>query len=87
VTACDRDALQRSLADAGVGTMVYYAVPVHRLPVYADHHAELPVAEKAAREVLSLPIGPMLSNHAIGRVVDAVRQSCTTAIAGEVVAA
>jgi len=87
VTACDRDALQRSLADAGVGTMVYYAVPVHRLPVYADHHADLPVAEKAASEVLSLPIGPMLSNHAIGRVVDAVRQSCTTAIAGEVVAA
>jgi dTDP-4-amino-4,6-dideoxygalactose transaminase len=87
VTACDRDALQQSLADAGVGTMVYYSVPVHRLPVYSDHHAELPVAEKAAREVLSLPIGPMLSNHAIGRVVDALRQACASAAPREVVAA
>ena len=43
------------MAEAGVGTMVYYSVPVHRLPVYADHHAELPVAEKAARAVLSPP--------------------------------
>jgi dTDP-4-amino-4,6-dideoxygalactose transaminase len=86
VTACDRDALQRSLAEAGVGSMVYYSVPVHRLPIYASQHAELPVAEKAAREVLSLPIGPMLSNHAVGRVVDVLRQ-CLSATAGEVVAA
>jgi dTDP-4-amino-4,6-dideoxygalactose transaminase len=35
VTGCDRDALQRAMSDAGVGTMVYYSVPVHRLPVYA----------------------------------------------------
>ena len=48
VSAADRDALQQSLATAGIGSMVYYSVPVHRLPVYADHHAELPVAEKAA---------------------------------------
>jgi dTDP-4-amino-4,6-dideoxygalactose transaminase len=87
VTACDRDALQRAMADAGVGTMVYYSVPVHRLPVYADHHAELPVAEKAAREVLSLPIGPMLSNHAIGRVVDVLRQCLPARTGGEVAAA
>lgn len=87
VTALDRDALQRSLAEAGVGTMVYYSVPVHQLPIYSDHRSELRVAERAAREVLSLPIGPMLSNHAIGRVVDALRQSCAVATAGEVVAA
>jgi dTDP-4-amino-4,6-dideoxygalactose transaminase len=87
VTACDRDALQRSLDEAGVGTMVYYSVPVHQLPVYAAQHAELPVAEKAAREVLSLPMGPMLSNHAIGRVVDALRQACGAATSSEVVAA
>ncbi len=87
VTGCDRDALQRSMAEAGVGTMVYYSVPVHRLPVYADHHAELPVAEKAAREVLSLPMGPMLSNHAIGRVVDILRQCLPARASGEVVAA
>jgi dTDP-4-amino-4,6-dideoxygalactose transaminase len=87
VTGCDRDALQRSMVEAGVGTMVYYSVPVHRLPVYADHPADLPVAEKAAREVLSLPMGPMLSNHAIGRVVDVLRQCLPARASGEVVAA
>jgi dTDP-4-amino-4,6-dideoxygalactose transaminase len=87
VTACDRDALQKSMAEAGVGTMVYYPVPVHRLPVYADHHAELPVAERAAREVLSLPMGPMLSNHAIGRVVDVLRQCLPARVGGEIAAA
>jgi dTDP-4-amino-4,6-dideoxygalactose transaminase len=87
VSGADRDALQQSLAAAGIGSMVYYSVPVHRLPVYADHHAELPVAEKAAREVLSLPMGPMLSNHAIGRVVDALRQSVAARNGSEVVAA
>jgi dTDP-4-amino-4,6-dideoxygalactose transaminase len=46
---------------------------VHRLPVYADHYCHLPVAELAAREVLSLPMGPMLPNAAIGRVADALR--------------
>ena len=86
VTACDRDALQRSLANAGIGTMVYYSVPVHRLPVYGKT-AELPIAEKAAREVLSLPIGPMLSNHAIGRVVDALRHACATLAEHETAAA
>jgi dTDP-4-amino-4,6-dideoxygalactose transaminase len=74
----DRDAVQKSLAESGIGTNVYYSVPVHRLPVYADHHCDLPVAESAAREVLSLPMGPMLSNAAIGRVVDALRSACAS---------
>jgi dTDP-4-amino-4,6-dideoxygalactose transaminase len=76
VTARNRDAVQKSLAQAGIGTNVYYPIPVHHLPVYADHQAHLPVAERAAREVLSLPMGPMLSNSAIGRVVDAMRNTC-----------
>jgi len=69
----NRDAIQKALAQAGIGTNVYYSVPVHRLPVYADHQCHLPVAELAAREVLSLPMGPMLPNAAIGRVADALR--------------
>jgi dTDP-4-amino-4,6-dideoxygalactose transaminase len=71
-----RDAVQQSLTEAGIGTMVYYPAPVHRLPVYSDYDAHLPVAERAAREVLSLPMGPMLSNNAIARVVEAVRAAC-----------
>jgi dTDP-4-amino-4,6-dideoxygalactose transaminase len=46
-----------------VGTMVYYPVPLHRLPVYAPMGAALPEAERAAREVLSLPMGPFLTRE------------------------
>ncbi len=76
VTGSNRDAVQKALAESGIGTNVYYSVPVHRLPVYADHHGDLPVAESVAGQVLSLPMGPLLSNAAIGRVVNALRSAC-----------
>ena len=55
-----RDQAQAGLAAAGVQTMIYYPVPVHRLKLYQGSHAEVscPVAELAAQEVLSLPIWP-----------------------------
>ena len=53
-----RDALRARLAEAGIGTMVYYPVPVHRLPVYAWPEGSLPQAEAAAEEVVALPIFP-----------------------------
>ena len=58
-----RDQVQAALAQAGVQTMVYYPVPVHRLKLYQESHAatSCPVAEQAAEEVLSLPIWPELS--------------------------
>ncbi|WP_138494499.1 DegT/DnrJ/EryC1/StrS family aminotransferase [Paenibacillus pinistramenti] len=55
-----RDGLQAALEETGIGTAVYYPVPVHRLPVYADMGVQLPAAEQLSREVLSLPIGPYL---------------------------
>jgi dTDP-4-amino-4,6-dideoxygalactose transaminase len=71
-----RDAVQRSLSDLGIGSTIYYSVPIHQLPVFADLNLELPVAEKACGEVLSLPIGPLMSNNAIARVADALRSAC-----------
>lgn len=53
-----RDEVQRQLAERGIGTMVYYPVPVHKLPIYKDTTPTLPVAERLAGEVLSLPIWP-----------------------------
>jgi len=52
-----RDEVRQRLAEQGVGTMIYYPVPVHRLPVYAWPEGALPQAERAACEVLSLPMG------------------------------
>lgn len=56
----DRDAVQSALTEQGVGTMVYYPVPCHKLPVYASCNAALPASEEAANQVISLPIWPSM---------------------------
>lgn len=59
VTGDGRDELQRRLAEAGVGTDIHYAVPPHMQPCFAASlpHGPLPVTERLASEILSLPIG------------------------------
>jgi dTDP-4-amino-4,6-dideoxygalactose transaminase len=69
-----RDRLQAFLKDKGVGALVHYPVPVHLQPAYRDlpGSASLPETERAAREVLSLPIYPELTDAERGAVVAAV---------------
>jgi dTDP-4-amino-4,6-dideoxygalactose transaminase len=69
-----RDEVREALDAAGVGTMVYYPIPVHRLPVYAEAYAgvDLPAAEAAAAEVLSLPIWPAIEPQTQERVAAAL---------------
>lgn len=55
-----RDELKDHLAENGIGTMVYYPVPINRLPIYEKQAPNLPVAEQLAGKVLSLPIGPFM---------------------------
>ncbi|WP_243089950.1 DegT/DnrJ/EryC1/StrS family aminotransferase [Thermus neutrinimicus] len=64
-----RDMVQQALAEAVIGTMVYYPIPLHRLPVYGYPEGALPLAERAAGEVLSLPMGPFLEGGAQEKVV------------------
>lgn len=61
-----RDQVQAALAEAGIQTMIYYPVPVHQLKLYQESHARIscPIAEQAAKEVLSLPIWPELATVA-----------------------
>ena len=71
-----RDAVHDALAAAGIQTMVYYPVPIHRLPVYAaSGFPAMPVAERLAGEVLSLPIGPHIPAADQARVADALRRA------------
>ena len=53
--------------------MVYYPVPIHRLPVYKDQAPSLPVAERLAGEVLSLPVWPGLPEEALEEVAQAIK--------------
>jgi dTDP-4-amino-4,6-dideoxygalactose transaminase len=64
VRTLNRDVLMQQLNQAGVGTLIHYPVPTHMQTAYADSRqitTALPIAERVAREVLSLPIGPQMS--------------------------
>lgn len=70
-----RDEVQKLLAERGIGTTVYYPVPLPFQPMYASlrHKAgDFPAAERAAREVLSLPMYAELRPGQIERVAEAV---------------
>lgn len=66
-----RDAVRAALAGKGIGSMVYYSKPLHRLPVY-DTGEAFPEAERAAIEVLSLPIAATLTEVEQERVIAAL---------------
>jgi dTDP-4-amino-4,6-dideoxygalactose transaminase len=72
-----RDLLQRRLSEAGVDTIIHYPIPPHLSGAYAAdvERAELPVAERLADEVLSLPSGPHLPLEDADRVAGAVRDA------------
>lgn len=75
-----REALQRALRERGIGTNIHYPVPVHLQPAYRGRVAigpsGLAETERAAREVLSLPMFPQLTEEQVSRVVSGVRAAC-----------
>jgi dTDP-3-amino-3,4,6-trideoxy-alpha-D-glucose transaminase len=68
-----RDALAAHLASRGVQTLVHYPVPPHRSGTYAGARWDLPITAALADELLSLPIGPHLTDAQRDHVVGAVR--------------
>jgi perosamine synthetase len=70
--AGDRDGVAKALREEhGVGTGIYYPIPNHRLPSYRQT-LDLPETERAALEVLSLPVHPALSDADLEQIVTAV---------------
>jgi len=73
--ADDRDGFVKALREEhGVGSGVYYPIPNHRLPSLAPFAPglDLPETEKAAREVVSLPVHPSLKRRDLDRIIAAV---------------
>jgi dTDP-3-amino-3,4,6-trideoxy-alpha-D-glucose transaminase len=72
-----RDALAAALRERGIGTLVHYPRALHQQPALASlAGGSFPVAERAARELLSLPMGISLSDAEVDTVVDAVKRAC-----------
>jgi dTDP-4-amino-4,6-dideoxygalactose transaminase/acetyltransferase-like isoleucine patch superfamily enzyme len=75
----DRDQLGKILDAAGIDTGVYYPRLIHDYPCYQDNPQVIrdrtPRAERAAREVLSLPVHPHLTSGNIDRIVSCVREA------------
>jgi len=77
IRLAERDALRDRLRAAGIGTGIHYPVPVHRQPAYSGRLASGPsglgVTERAAPQILSLPIYPQISDEALDRVIAEIR--------------
>ncbi len=72
----ERDGFAERLRAAGVATVIHYPVPPHLQPAYAGLNlgpGTFPISERIHREVISLPIGPTMSDAAVAAVIDAVR--------------
>ena len=72
-----RDWLKQALQDAGVSTIIYYPIPIHRQPAYAHlgyGEGTFPVTERLCSEVLSLPIFPELTATQQDQVVTALEK-------------
>jgi len=76
----NRERIQAAMQARGVPTAVHYPMPLHRQPVFAQlgiPEGALPVAEQAAREVMSLPMHPYLTAALQAEVVDALAAAWT----------
>ena len=72
-----RDALQQFLSERKIGSAIYYPHPLHLQPLYASlshKPGDFPHAERAAQEVLSLPMYPELRKEQIARVVETIAE-------------
>jgi len=77
VQAERRDALQTFLKERGIGSLIHYPVPIHLQPAYRGRLGDagsLPETERAAREVLSLPMFPELTETEVHQVADTLRE-------------
>ena len=71
-----RGALQKKLAEAGIGTLIHYPIPPHLQGAYAElgmGKGDFPIAERIHNEVLSLPISPSMTLEQTKQVIVACR--------------
>lgn len=73
----NRDALQESLVERGVQTLIHYPIPAHLQKAYSHlgyKRGDLPVTERTADRILSLPMFPELTDEHIDYVIESIRE-------------
>ena len=76
--AC-RDIFQKRLAERGIGTLIHYPVPPHRSDAYAEtgfSEGAFPITEAIGHTIISLPMGPHMSDEQVQSVVEGVEGTC-----------
>lgn len=73
VQCADRSGLQQHLTTAGIQTLIHYPIPPHQQKAYPQWNALcLPLTERIHQQVLSLPIGPTMTDDEVGEVIAAI---------------
>ena len=78
-----RDAIQAALRESGIESVVYYPIPLHLQPMYSHlgyRKGQLPVAEAAAGEVLSLPIFPEMGEEDVAYVAEQIEKAISVSL-------
>ena len=76
----NRDEIERELKEAGIGTSVYYPLPLHQTELFqslGNREGDFPVSERASRETLAIPIFPEMTDAQQDAVVAALQQATT----------
>ena len=78
VQHAERDVIQRTLEEAGIGTQIHYPIPPHLQGAYRDAGyaaGSFPIAEKMANHILSLPMGPQMDDAEVSTAIVALKSA------------
>jgi len=70
----NRDKIRKELTNNDIGSAIYYEKPIHMQPFYLEYNYKLPNSEKFAKEVLSLPSYPSLTNDQLLKICECVNK-------------
>ena len=70
----NRDQIMEHLSKNGIGTAIYYRIPIHKQPLYSYLNLTLPISEEFSNHVLTLPSYPQLSDDDVKFVCETINQ-------------
>ena len=76
VSVDDRATFQAELSKSGIPTAIHYPIPLNRQPAVSDNRSLLPVGDRCAERVISLPMHPYLDRNDQERIAEAVARAC-----------